>query len=391
MTKTRQSERELKRRAEVPLRRMVHVPALKAKCAIIREDFPRWLPIDERDEFEGFEAEARFALFFGVQPTTFSNYLREESVPRMLERAIALRYGFGPTDAFGHENRGLETPHLWERWLNTDLSSWRSADAEKFGDALRSRLLTQDVAVRLKPMSRDNSDLLRAITIVKADIGRRSRRADPGAAAGISKPSNASIDWLPETKNFREGLVSVSAGFTRTNNPEDGKHLLVNFNTNPEEFEHRRRRYTYRLTSGRLKLLGTVFMHNPLGWNYGRKHAVSLGEAPVLVNFLGAPPGQLLWQLNNLDAHEGGSSFSEESFGVISTPISSTLTLELQVSLADVEVNVSSIDDKAKPSTMSVDKRKMWENLLARAAIALPDAGSHIALCRQTLRDEDEL
>ena len=347
---------------------MVFVTELKAKLAFLREKLP--LLLEGRSDLQVFAKQEDFAKSFDVGPSTLSQYIRGtrdtsgDRLPPHFEAALGLRYGFGPPDV----DTSLPDEDLAEalgRWFDENLAEWRGGDARAFAEAVTAKL--DDI----EPLPFSTPALREAIARIPRKRSRSDEMVD-SAPPRMVRPSRMPGDEQPE--NYCEGLVSLVVTFPHGNNPDDGQLLLVSLNCNEDTFPDQETGdfITYSLRGARLRLVSKAVMANPLGWNHGAKAPVYLGTNRVKVEILSAPPANPLWRLSDLDAAPDGAAISSEEFGLLSGEIGPDDRVMLEVVLSDIAPRPQSDGLRRKVEGLSVNQLRVWENLLARAAIGGP-------------------
>jgi hypothetical protein len=112
-----------------------------------------------------YTLQKEFSAFFHVTTSAFSNYLsstRPNATPRTVERAIALRYGFGPDTEFAAENGDLHPLALCDKWFTDRWPSWRGGDAAKFRSDIADALRLGTIS----PLAETDRTLIEAIAAV---------------------------------------------------------------------------------------------------------------------------------------------------------------------------------------------------------------------------------
>jgi hypothetical protein len=187
---------------------------------------------------------------------------------------------------------------------------------------------------------------------------------------------------IPRAVEAGVGLASMSAGYDRHNSPPNGRSLLVTLNTFVEKLtdDETGQEYAVQLATAELDLSWEGSIHDPLGWQAAEPQTV--GDREVTIEFTGAPPKIARWRLSNLHLAPSGGSFDSEYFGVITGDAGSDDSLCLKVCLTDLVIDLNT-EQEATLSEKSLQKRRVWAQLLRKAAIG--QVQTEIVAVRQPL------
>jgi len=325
-----------------------------------------------------------FANFFGVTENSFSNwktYYNAEkqtyfAAPYEFERAIALRYGFGPTAQFEQAHLGRDPLDLCKLWLSENWPGWREGDPAEFRDAMTKAL--RDGSIR--PLPSAHPLLLAAVAEVSramAARGGRRRQAPLGTPTSPTEACQAEAEpaWRmpPPATNLLEDLVFMSAILSQ----EDGT-LQVSLNTSIARLVEGPP-YLWRLRSARLRLQG-VSLNRPLGWHGGAKRIEALGDSGGKAEILSAPPAaSLVWRLTDLDLNSLGASFEAVVFGEFVGAVGPDAVLTIEVAPSDLA--------PADPGEEAPSAKQMHLNQAVLQALLGPELmqGRYATVCSQPL------